>query len=175
VSCPESGRTSLFPRPAKLNDPCCSSPTRGASKFGRVTKISILLSVIHRPRPSPNWRGRPSLHYNSKPSHPSPALLHDRLTPPVPSSPYTDFSCLATTIATPVNMTTRRQRANSPEFPILDANALYASTIRGDGELKPRFLHVSPLTQPKATACSTPSPTSCVATRGCTRRCGQPL
>ncbi|CAE7199277.1 hypothetical protein P3342_010211 [Pyrenophora teres f. teres] len=30
-------------------------------------------------------------------------------------------------------MATRRQRANSPEFPILDANALYASTIRGDG------------------------------------------
>ncbi|KAA8611272.1 otu-like cysteine protease family protein [Pyrenophora tritici-repentis] len=30
-------------------------------------------------------------------------------------------------------MTTRRQRANSPEFPILDANSLYASTIRGDG------------------------------------------
>ncbi|KNG51575.1 cysteine proteinase [Stemphylium lycopersici] len=30
-------------------------------------------------------------------------------------------------------MATRRQRANSPEFPILDANALYASQIRGDG------------------------------------------
>ena len=64
----------------------------------------------------------------------------------MPSSLYTDFSCLATTIATPVNMATRRQQANSPEFPILDANALYASTIRGDGELKPRFLQVLPLT-----------------------------
>jgi OTU domain-containing protein 3 len=30
-------------------------------------------------------------------------------------------------------MTTRKLRANSPEFPILDANALYASKIRGDG------------------------------------------
>ncbi|XP_014557316.1 hypothetical protein COCVIDRAFT_37215 [Bipolaris victoriae FI3] len=30
-------------------------------------------------------------------------------------------------------MATRRHRANSPEFPILDANALYASSIRGDG------------------------------------------
>ncbi|CAG5161200.1 uncharacterized protein ALTATR162_LOCUS5980 [Alternaria atra] len=30
-------------------------------------------------------------------------------------------------------MATRRQRANSPEFPILEANALYASQIRGDG------------------------------------------
>ena len=32
-------------------------------------------------------------------------------------------------------MTARKLRANSPEFPILDANALYASKIRGDGEL----------------------------------------
>ncbi|EOA87600.1 hypothetical protein ACJQWK_08264 [Exserohilum turcicum] len=30
-------------------------------------------------------------------------------------------------------MATRRQRPGSPEFPILDANALYASQIRGDG------------------------------------------
>ncbi|KAJ4990351.1 hypothetical protein SVAN01_04233 [Stagonosporopsis vannaccii] len=30
-------------------------------------------------------------------------------------------------------MAPRKQRANSPEFPILDANGLYASNIRGDG------------------------------------------
>ncbi|KAF1839530.1 cysteine proteinase [Decorospora gaudefroyi] len=30
-------------------------------------------------------------------------------------------------------MATRKQRANSPEFPILDANALYAGQTRGDG------------------------------------------
>ncbi|KAF1944339.1 cysteine proteinase [Clathrospora elynae] len=30
-------------------------------------------------------------------------------------------------------MATRKQRANSPEFPILEANALYAGEIRGDG------------------------------------------
>jgi hypothetical protein len=61
-----------------------------------------------------------------------------RFTPPVSSSSlhHLSFSCLATTLATPLNMATRRQRANSPEFPILDANALYASQIRGDGELK---------------------------------------
>jgi OTU domain-containing protein 3 len=33
-------------------------------------------------------------------------------------------------------MTTRQRRANSPEFPILEANALYAGNIRGDGEPK---------------------------------------
>lgn len=32
-------------------------------------------------------------------------------------------------------MAQRKQRANSPEFPILDANALYAGQVRGDGEL----------------------------------------
>jgi OTU domain-containing protein 3 len=37
-------------------------------------------------------------------------------------------------------MATRRQRANSPEFPILEANALYASQIRGDGELSSPYL-----------------------------------
>jgi OTU domain-containing protein 3 len=31
-------------------------------------------------------------------------------------------------------MAPRKQRANSPEFPVLDANALYAGEIRGDGE-----------------------------------------
>jgi hypothetical protein len=31
-------------------------------------------------------------------------------------------------------MAPRKQRANSPEFPILDANGLYAGEIRGDGE-----------------------------------------
>jgi hypothetical protein len=64
----------------------------------------------------------------------------------VPPSLYTDFSCLAatiTTLATSVNMTTRKQRANSPEFPILEANALYAGQIRGDGEPELLFcIHV---------------------------------
>lgn len=32
-------------------------------------------------------------------------------------------------------MAQRKQRASSPEFPILEANALYAGQIRGDGEL----------------------------------------
>jgi len=32
-------------------------------------------------------------------------------------------------------MAQRKQRPSSPEFPILDANALYAGQIRGDGEL----------------------------------------
>jgi OTU domain-containing protein 3 len=32
-------------------------------------------------------------------------------------------------------MAPRKQRANSPEFPVLEANALYAGEIRGDGEL----------------------------------------
>ena len=33
-------------------------------------------------------------------------------------------------------MAPRKQRANSPEFPILETNGLYASNIRGDGESK---------------------------------------
>jgi hypothetical protein len=33
-------------------------------------------------------------------------------------------------------MAPRKQRANSPEFPVLEANALYAGEIRGDGELR---------------------------------------
>jgi hypothetical protein len=66
----------------------------------------------------------------------------------VPSSIYTDFSCLAlatksTTIAPALDMATRKSRANSPEFPILEANALYAGQIRGDGEPNNRpFLNV---------------------------------
>jgi hypothetical protein len=31
-------------------------------------------------------------------------------------------------------MAPRRSRANSSEFPILEANALYAGEIKGDGE-----------------------------------------
>jgi len=41
-------------------------------------------------------------------------------------------------------MAPRKQRANSPEFPILDANGLYAGEIRGDGEF---FYFYSPPTR----------------------------
>jgi hypothetical protein len=39
-------------------------------------------------------------------------------------------------------MAPRKQRANSPEFPILETNGLYASNIRGDGEFEMIILMV---------------------------------
>jgi hypothetical protein len=67
-------------------------------------------------------------------------------------------------------MATRKQwAAHHPEFPILDANALYAGQIRGDGEL-PALLHLRvPLANIhlQATASSMLSPTSSMATKTC--------
>jgi len=62
-------------------------------------------------------------------------FFNARATPSVPSSLLTAFSCLVVRLAPAVMMAQRKQRPSSPEFPILDANALYAGQIRGDGEL----------------------------------------
>lgn len=55
----------------------------------------------------------------------------------MPFSLFNNLSCLATLAAPAVKMAPRKSRANSPEFPILESNGLYAGQVRGDGERDP--------------------------------------